>query len=127
MENEDEKVGIDALLTATDFACELANDVIASLADGKITLTDAPRFIDNLFSLPSVIGKVKQVDKEYLDLDAEEEVIWQARIAEKLNVTGATKEIINAVTKLIMKSAGMVKATLELVDVIKTSKLEPAK
>lgn len=120
---ENEKLGIDNLLTVGDFACNMANDVIASLEDGKINFADAPRFVDNLFSLPKTLKAVPMLDDEFLDIDPEEQAIFEARIAEKLALPeGASKEIVKAVVTVIMRSASMTKAVMGLVDAIKAAK-----
>jgi hypothetical protein len=47
--------GIESLKIVGGFACGLAVDVKASLADGKINLADAPRFVDDLFKIPALV------------------------------------------------------------------------
>jgi len=118
-----EKIGIENLKVVGGYVCDLANDVIASAADGKISWSDAPRFLDNMFGVPKLLKSVPMVDDEYIDLDPQEEAEFEAFIAEKLNLPdGAPKGIVKAVVKLIMRSSSMVKATLELVAAIKALK-----
>jgi hypothetical protein len=114
-----EKLGIDNLEAVGGFVCDLATDVMASLADGKVTLSDAPRFVDNLFGVPKMLKAVPSVDDEFLDLDPEEELQFEAFIAARLNLEGASKDIVKGVVKVIMRSSSMTKAIMELVEAIK--------
>jgi len=123
--DENEKVGIDDILVVVDFVCDLASDVKATLADGKVTVSDAPRFFDNLFGIAKVGKALPQVDDQFLDLDPEEQEIINARVAEKLDFPeGAPKEVVKATIAVIVKSSSMIKAILNLVAVIKAAKNE---
>jgi hypothetical protein len=63
------------------------------------------------------------VDDEFLDLSPEEEIEFEVFIAEKLDLPeGASKEIVKAVVKVIMRSSSMTKAVMELVEAIKAAK-----
>lgn len=118
-----EKIGIENLKIVGGYVCDLANDVIAAAADGKITWSDAPRFLDNMFGVPKMLKSVPLVDDEYIDIDPEEEAEFEAFVAGRLNLPdGAPKSIVKAVVKLIMRSSSMVKAVFELVEVIKAAK-----
>jgi len=118
-----EKLGIENLEAVGGFACDLATDVMASLADGKVTMGDAPRFVDNLFGVPKMLKAVPLVDDEFLDLDPEEEAAFETFIGERLNLTdGPSKVIVKAVVKVVMRSSSMTKAVLELVEAIKAAK-----
>ena len=118
-----EKIGIENLKVVGGFVCDIANDAIASKADGKINWADAPRFFDNIFGVPRLIKSGPEVDDEWLDLDPEEEAEFEAFIASKLDLPeGAPKSIVKAVVKVIMRSSSMVKAVLELVNSIKALK-----
>lgn len=123
MENENEKIGIDSLLTVVDFVCDLANDGVASFADGKITFADAPRFMDNVFAIPKVVRVAGNVDEEFLDIDPEETAILEARVAEKLKFAdGAPKEVSKAVVTVIFRSSSFVKSIIDLVKLLKSLK-----
>jgi len=123
MENETEKIGIDNLLEVVDFVCDLANDGVASFADGKITVSDGARFIDNVFAIPKVIRAVPNVDNEFLDLDPEETAILEARVSEKLKFAdGAPKEVSKAVVTVIFRSSSFVKSIVDLIHLLKSLK-----
>ena len=121
--NEEQKIGIDNLLTVVDFVCDLANDGVASFADGKITIADGARFVDNVFAIPKVIKAAPAVDEEFLDLDPEETAILEARVSEKLKFAdGAPKEVSKAVVTVIFRSSSFVKSILDLITILKSLK-----
>lgn len=124
---EEEKLGIEALKTVAGFACELANDVLASFEDGKFTISDVPRFLDDVIALPKTIKAIPSVDDEWLDIDDAEMAEFETFVVSRLKLpAGASTEeinaIIKAVIKLIMRLSSVTKAVLELVDAIKQLK-----
>jgi len=56
-----------------DFAFDVADAVQASLADdGKITLKDAPKFLNSIWKMPAAIGGMQDIPKELADLEPAE-------------------------------------------------------
>jgi len=120
----EKQFGIVALETVGGAACDLVNDVLASLEDGKFNLADFPRFLDNAMGLPKVIKAVPEVDDEWLDIDEEETIQFEdfvtARL--KLPVTATEvqiKAVIKATVTLIMRLSSVYKGALSLAIAIK--------
>lgn len=124
---EEKKFGIVALEVVGGAACDLVNDVLASLEDGKFTFTDFPRFIDNAVALPKVIGSVKDIDDEWLDIDEEETVEFETFVTERLKIPASAtqaqvKGIIKATITLIMRLSSVYRGALALANAIKALK-----
>jgi hypothetical protein len=127
--DEEKKYGIEALKIVGGAACDLVNDVLASMEDGKFNLADFPRFLDNVLGLPKVIKAAPSVDDEWLDIDVVETVEYETFIVGKLKLpSAATEEQIKAIIKatitLVMRLASVYKGVLALVAAIKGLKTQ---
>jgi hypothetical protein len=121
------KIGIENLEIVGGFACGIVNDVLASLADGKINFADAPRFVDDLFKVPGMIKAVPGVDEEWLDIDEAETVAFETFVVSRLTLpenlpVEVVKDVIKAVITIIMRASSMTKAVMNLVEKIKALK-----
>jgi hypothetical protein len=74
------KLGTEDLEEAVDFAFNLADAVESSLEDGKISLTDAPKFLKTFMSSAKAIEGINNIPVEIGDLDEFE----LARIVDKV-------------------------------------------
>jgi hypothetical protein len=124
---EEEKFGIEALEVVGGAACDLVNDVLASLADKKFNLADFPRFLDNVVAIPRVIKSVPQIDDEWLDIDEEETVEFEEFVVARLKLPVAAPEvqikaIIKATVTLIMRLSSVYKGALSLAYALKALK-----
>lgn len=91
--------------------------------DGKINLKDAPRFIDNITSMPAVVKSAPEVLEEALDLDGDEGEQIAQLIIEK---TGVPREAVKLVIRKCIKTtvgfSNTIKDGIELADAIKALK-----
>lgn len=125
------KFGIVALEAVGGAACDLVNDVLASMEDGKFNLADFPRFLDNAIAIPKVIKAVPEVDDEWLDIDEEETAEFEAFVVGRLKLPVAATEkqiqaVIKATVTLIMRLSSVYKGALDLAFALKGLK-SPAK
>lgn len=68
-----EKVGIKELRELTDWVFDISDAIIASIEDdGKVTLADAPRFIQPLIKAPSALGGINQIPQEIANISDED-------------------------------------------------------
>lgn len=119
----DEKVGIDNLKVGLGFGIGIANDVIASIADGKVTLSDAPRFMDDLFKIPGVIKAAPAMLEEVIDVDDEENAEIKTFVREKLQLPNAdVSEVVDASIDVIFYAGELVEKIMVLAEEIKRLK-----
>lgn len=94
--------GIEETKDAVIAICGLGNAVAASLADdGKITLSDYPKFIGPVISLPAAITGIGEVPKELNDLTAEEKAELIELVKEKLDVGERAEEVTVKILNII--------------------------
>jgi hypothetical protein len=98
---------------------------VASLKDGKITFTDAPRFVDDLFALPGLFRSAGGIDEEVIDMDAEEAAKMKALIMEELELDADAEdveEIAADAFAIVVNGVKMTKSVMDLVAKIKARK-----
>jgi hypothetical protein len=91
----------------------LANAVISSLKDGKVTLTDIPAFIAPVTKLPAAISGIALVPAELADLDAIELQELTEAVKAQLEVDDEKAKVI------IQKSIQTLYGLYDLVKAIK--------
>jgi len=94
-----------------------ANASVEAMADGKLSLSDLPKFVGPLTGLPGALSGITEVPAEMADLDSAEFKELASKISEKLNV--AHGEHAAAITEA---SVDVGVALLKLVSAIKASK-----
>ena len=124
---EEKKFGIEALEVVGGAACDLVNDVLASLADKKFNLADFPRFLDNAVAIPRVIKAVPEIDDEWLDIDDEEIAEFEEFVVSRLQLPATATEkqikaVIKATVTLIMRLSSVYKGALALAYALKALK-----
>jgi len=81
--------------------CGLGNAVAASLADdGKITLSDYPKFIGPVISLPAAISGIQEVPKELADLTEQEKQELIDFVESELEVGEKAEEVTVRLLKI---------------------------
>ena len=94
--------GIEETKDAVIAICALGNAVAASLADdGKITLSDYPKFISPIISLPAAITGIGEVPKELNDLTEKEKLELIALVRDKLDVGDRAEEVTVRILNII--------------------------
>jgi len=118
-----ENVGIASIETVAGFFCGIGVDIEASLADGKFTVTDLARFLDDAMKIPGLIKALPNLDDEFLDLIPEENKEIVAFIKEKLNLPDAdVTEVIEAIVSVVLSTSTVIKEVKTLVAAIKDLK-----
>lgn len=91
--------------------------------DGKITLKDAPRFIDNITRMPGVVKAAPEILSEALDLDGDEARQVADLVIEK---TGCKKEEVKTIIQKALvttgKTAEWINSGMDLANAIKVAK-----
>lgn len=87
------KLGTQDLEEAIDFAFNLADAVESSLEDGKISLTDAPKFLKTFMSSAKAIEGINNIPAEIGDLDEEELERIVAKVKERFDIDDDTLEV----------------------------------
>ena len=72
VERPGEKVGLEETKNVVGFGIALANSIVLSLRDGKITLADIPYFISSLTKLPAALAGIGSVPIELSNIQKPE-------------------------------------------------------
>lgn len=123
--SDEQKKGIENFLIGLGFSIDIANDVIASLADGKITLTDGARFLDDLFKFPALIKAAPEIVGEAIDIDDKENAEIKAFIQARLSLPNANiQPVIDASVDVVFAAGELATKIMALVEAIKHIKDE---
>jgi len=118
-----ENVGIASIETVAGFFCGVGVDVEAALADGKFTVTDLARFLDDAMKIPGLVKALPGVDEEFLDLTAEENQAIIEFIKAKLNLPDAdVTEVVAAIVDVVLSTSTTINKVKTLVGAIKELK-----
>jgi hypothetical protein len=87
-------IGITETLDVVDFVAETAEAVKAAGEDGKITITDAVKFVAPLMKLPKALTGISLVPEELLGVDLEDAQDVIDAVVEKFEVSAETAKYI---------------------------------
>ncbi|MBI1939177.1 MAG: hypothetical protein HYS25_13795 [Ignavibacteriales bacterium] len=114
----DIEIGIEETLDALDFTIALANGVIATLKDGKVSVADIPNFIKPLIKLPAAISGIDKVPAELNQLRENELQIILDEVKKELSTDDIkTKAIVEQSLKILF-------GINELIEIIKSQNAE---
>jgi len=115
--------GIANIETTLGFFCGIGIDVEAALSDGKFTLTDMPRFLDDAMKVPGLIRAIPEVDDEFLDLTEDEQVAIVEFVKAKLNLPQAdVTDVVAAGIDVMLSTSTTINKVKILVAAIKALK-----
>lgn len=104
-------IGIEETKDVVLFATLFADSIIKSLADGKITITDAPYFFNAMIKLPKAISGIEKVPAEISDLDENEMKELIQIVKDNLGVpTDQCKTIVEKSLTLVYAAFDLIKA-----------------
>lgn len=103
--------GVEETEEVIDFAILLANSLIKTFEDGKISIFDLTNFITPMVKLPKAISGIDKVPSELYDLDSNEYFRLKDKIKTQLNVDdAAAMNIIDNSIDLIYSIYNLIKA-----------------
>lgn len=106
-------IGIDETMDVVDAAVSLANAIIDSYSDGKLTVSDIFNFIKPFTKLPKAISGIDQVPSELDDLQ-------EAELQRLIDFVQAELDVDDLKAKLIVqKSLEAIYGLYELLKVIR--------
>lgn len=115
--------GIANIETTIGFFCGVGIDVESALADGKFTLTDMPRFLDDAMKIPGLVRAIPEVDDEFLDLSNDEQLAIIEYVKAKLNLPQAdVTEVVAAAIDVMLSTSATINKVKILVAAIKALK-----
>ena len=118
-----ENVGIASIETVAGFFCGIGVDIEAALADGKFTVTDLARFLDDAMKVPGLVKALPNLDDEFLDLTAEENEQIIAFVKAKLNLPDAyVTDVVAAIVDVVLSTSTTINKVKILVAAIKELK-----
>lgn len=89
-----EKIGIENLKKAVKLGCDLANQGIEVMEDGKFKPLETIQFVDEALQIPGVINSLKDIAAEGGDIDSAERVELVAYAKDSLKIPGPHADAI---------------------------------
>jgi len=103
--------GIQNLKELADFVLGIGNGVSASLADGKMGLTDLLHFQGAVFTALPAFQGIDQVDEEFFDLSETEKAELNAYVASKLQLApghAKVEQIVESVLTIVVEFKALI-------------------